>query len=160
MNENSIKHLLKIGVYKKYIESSVDLSLQRFYMAGENLIRQDQIKELSSVLLPIIMYEPAKYDAEMDDYWSVAICMGPIDDDAKWIGITTLPFSYRPWELRMNNVVSYKEQFYTLAIIINKFDYHFPAELLKIIFIFLVTSKGYNNGFIIRDEPNNFWNDR
>lgn len=59
----------------------------------------------------------------------------------------------------MYNVISTKTQFYTLAMILEFIGYNFPQELLKIIYSFFITSKCYNDGFMISDELNEFWNE-
>ena len=119
MNQSSIKHLLKIGSYKGYAKTSGDLTLQTFYMIGPNVVPQEVYQ--SRAILPAIAYFPPEPDSDIDDYWAVAICTGPVDDN--YSGISTMPFSYRPWKLRMNGATCKKEQLYTLAIILKRSEY-------------------------------------
>ena len=89
MNENSIKHLLKVALWKHSKISDKDITTDRFYTAGPNIVSKDMFPELSQCLLPAIIYFPPDKDCHIDVYWSVAVCKGPVEG-----GVTTLPFNY------------------------------------------------------------------
>ena len=151
MNEDSIKHVLKVAIWthdkraKALLELSRDVTMEQFYTAGPNIVSADSFPELSNCILPAIIYFPPDKDAEIKDYWSVAVCKGPVDG-----GITTLPFSYRPWELRLSALTSnnINEQWYTFVVMMAQWVY-IPKEVLILIHSALKKSKGYNTGFKI-----------
>lgn len=78
--------------------------------------------------MPKIMYVPPEVDADIDDYWSVAVCVGPVEGCD---GYTMLPFSFRPWKLRARIFTSIQDQLYTFALISSS---QLPKDILKIVF--------------------------
>lgn len=145
MNENSIKHVLKVALWQHNKKSSLDITTERFYTAGTTIIPEESFPELSVTLLPAIIYFPPDKDSLFDDYWGVAACKGPVEG-----GITTLPFSYRPWELRPTSLTApyINEQWYTFVVMMRQTtSMYIPKDILKIIHKHLLKAKGYNTGF-------------
>lgn len=140
MNEKVIKNLLRQGLCihhsNEYIAipllPNTDLTLHKFYMLGRAIVNKDDYTKVG--ILPKIMYVPPEIDADIDDYWSVAVCVGPIEGCD---GYTMVPFSYRPWKLRTHIFTSIQEQLYTLALISSSM--RVPKDVLKVIFFHLKT---------------------
>jgi hypothetical protein len=165
MNKQRIKHLLQIGMWQKWKKKLIDATTVSFYMAGPNIVSEEDFKDPKFAVLPkIATVPPDEGDlwSDIDSYWYCAACIGPIDMNSysdlgntfvsvNSNGITTLPFSYRPWKLRYISDYMIKLQMYAIAIIIMRHNathqYKFEKQLLIMIYKHLLVAPGVNRGF-------------
>jgi len=136
MNETVIKNLIRLGLRNRYENDTyekIDLTSDTFRMVGRHIVTELQFQSVG--ILPKIIFFPADPLTVIDDYWCVAVCMGPVQQPSGCSGITTLPFSFRPWSLRLPEFTCDKTSMYEFILCVTK--YNFPKDLLLIIFAYL-----------------------
>lgn len=131
MNQQIIKNLIRLGLRNHYSKTGypgkIDIINNPFYMSGRHILFEEEFKKI--IMLPKIIFFPADPDAVIEDYWAVAVCMGPVEG-----GVTTLTFSFRPWGLRLPEFTNDADSMYTLILILKD---TIPPELFRGIHYYL-----------------------